>query len=110
MKRRNWYFFALTLFPLVAFITMTWGATGDGHISDIIYGTPFQEWMQQFEFPPFSSLLNNVLDRAFSYTMSSAITSYISYLIVLTFVKICYEVIVFLPKFVGSLFERRMKE
>lgn len=102
MKTRNWYFFALCLFPLVL-IVLAFQKSGAQDWS--VYLTSY---FDLFKVQPIYSGLSSVFSTA-SMSVPSFAVSYCSYLVFIVFLRICYEVIVFLPKFCLGVFERKMK-
>lgn len=98
-NKRNWFFFALRLFPLVAFVLAV-HQTGVANLGDLL-----TEFMAFFQWDFISDILVNALG-----TMGVAVPTfacaYASWLVLVLFVQILYDVVAFLPEASRWLFER----
>lgn len=92
--KRNWFFFALSLFPLVFVCLAAWGGLGTT--------TPDISFCN-------SAAIYNILTEivtAAGFGVPSFVLQYVSYLIVVLFLHICYDAITFIPNFLRGCFER----
>lgn len=101
-NKRNWFFFALRLFPLVAFVL----AVHQTGVQDL--GAHLDAFMPYFRWDFIADILNNCLG-----TMGVAVptfaSSYASWLVLVLFVQILYDVIAFLPDVARWLFEKGVR-
>lgn len=100
--KRNWFFFALRLFPLVAFCL----AVHQGGAVNLY--SNFETWISYFRFEFVYDILSDVF-MAIGSEVPLAVLDYASYLVMVLFAQICYDVIVFLPDFARGAFERWSK-
>lgn len=103
---RNWFFFALKLFPLVSFCLAVHQVGGS--IDGQGLATFFDEYMVGFEFAYIYELFENVFSTI-GMGFHEGVARYVSYLVLVLFIQIMYDVIVFLPDFCRSAFERWTK-
>lgn len=107
--KRNWFWFVLVLFPFIAFVAVILFDTGgiqmtlDSNVSSLL-----GDFFGAFSIPAFTSVYTNIFD-SISWTMPQWLICVVSYATGILMLRIVYEVIVFLPRFCISVFERRMK-
>lgn len=112
--KRNWIWFLIRLFPLVlllVFAVLNVGATTRFVLED------FQWFLQQMANGMSIPFIRDIFDRIFAIFSGSStfsgssilwfVISYASYLVFAEILKLCYEVVVFLPKWITSFFERK---
>ncbi len=101
-KGRNWFFFALKIFPLVAFAL----AVHQQGSADL--GQAFGAFLQSFRFEFIANVLQDVFN-AMSVNVPTFAIDYSSWLVLVLLVQIMYDVVTFLPEFARGAFERVVK-
>lgn len=102
MKKRNWFFFSIKIFPLVAFAL----AVHQQGATDLAQS--FGTFITTFRFDMIANVLQDVFS-AMSVNVPTFAIDYASWLVLVLLVQIMYEVVVFLPEFARGAFERVVK-
>lgn len=107
--KRNWFWFVLALFPFIAFVAVMLFDTGGLQTAqDSLMPVVLEEFFSAFSISAFTTVYTNVFSTI-SWNMPIWLVYAVSYATGILMLRIVYEVIVFLPRFCISVFERRMK-
>lgn len=111
MKKRSWFWFIIQLLPF--FLLVVWAvshmqSTSINNLSD--FKSAILVFFDGFSFAPVLLALARVYLAAFGEVPTDGVyfvMSLASYEVCVLLLRICYEVIAFLPKFCISVFERK---
>lgn len=120
-SRRNWIWFFIKLLPLIYIFgfmicyMLVFQQTGTA-FSVTTLRTEISNLSGTFSFSPVTSVLYDVFEDITGTSLSGnynlilipVVIRYISYLVFVEIFRIMYEVLVFLPKFANSFFERKL--
>lgn len=107
--KRNWFWFVLLLMPFIAFTASALFSDGLQVMIDSNFELCLDTCFGAFQVQVFYNMFNNVFS-SINWYMPYWLLSAVSYATGVLMVRIIYEVVVFLPQFAISVFERRMKK
>lgn len=108
--KRNWYWFVFLLLPFISFVALVFhSANGIDMMENQYIDVLLENHFSAFSVSPLHQYFANIFN-AISWSVPSWSISCVSYCAFILILRIFYEVIVFLPQFALSIFERRMKK